>query len=412
MQKTTITAVCLLLGLLALGVGAQQGGFRPVPLQSKVANVQPMTGIMYWENRETHNTDSIVLEYFNLRYNDVVKRKGEYDWSSVEKRLADVASRKHQAVVRPYDTTPGQPSSAVPDYIKAMPGYKDLVTKSENRDTGFPDWSSAEYQRFFLEFYEKFAQKFDGDPRLAFLEVGFGLWSEYHVYSGPEILGETFPSREFQGKFFRHLAKTLKQTPWLISQDAHEAKRTPFIEQKDLLKLDFGIFDDTFHLAWKPSENLRGWEFFGRDRYKRSPCGGEIATFRNKEFEQMVASNWAAETRNFGMTFMLAEGWGRATTADKIKEHSMACGYHFKVTAFEAGPKESRVTVTNAGVAPIYYDAYPAVNGVRAKESLKFLQAGESRRFTVASGGAKPALTIECDRLVPGQRIEYDADLQ
>jgi len=125
-----------------------------------------------------------------------------------------------------------------------------------------------------------------------------------------------------------------------------------------------------------------------------------------------VASKWAAQTRNFGITFMLAEGWGRLTTLDKIKEHSMACGYRFRVTGFEAGPAASRVTVTNTGVAPIYYDAWPAVNGVRAQESLKLLAPGESRRFTVASGGAKPVLTIECDRLAPGQRIEYDADLK
>jgi hypothetical protein len=411
MRNATITAVCLLIGLLAFGVGAQQGRLRPVPLQSKVENVQPMTGIMFWENRNTRDTDSIALEYFNLRYSDVVKQKGEYDWSVVEKQLNSVASRRHQAVMRPYDTTPGQPS-AVPDYIKALPGYKDTVAKSENRDTGFPDWSIPEYQRFFLEFYEKLAQKYDNDPRLAFLEVGFGLWSEYHVYSGPELLGQTFPSREFQGAFFRHLAKNFKHTPWIVSQDSHDPKRTPFIEQKDLLKLDFGIFDDTFHLAWEPSYNLEGWQFFGRDRFKRSPCGGEIATFRTKEFEQMVASKWAAETRNFGITFMLAEGWGRLTTPDKIKQHSMACGYRFKVTGFEAGPAESGVSVTNTGVAPIYYDAYPAVNGVRAKESLKFLQPNESRRFTVAAGGAQPALTIECDRLTPGQRIEYDADLK
>jgi hypothetical protein len=73
---------------------------------------------------------------------------------------------------------------------------------------------------------------------------------------------------------------------------------------------------------------------------------------------------------------------------------------------------ESRVTVTNRGVAPIYYDAFVAVNGIRATASLKLLQSGETKEFTVASGGANPRLTIECDRLIEGQQITFDADLK
>jgi hypothetical protein len=90
----------------------------------------------------------------------------------------------------------------------------------------------------------------------------------------------------------------------------------------------------------------------------------------------------------------------------------MACGYRFEVTAFEASSSASRMTVSNAGVAPLYYDAFVAVNGVRSKESLKGLLPGESRRFEVAFGGERPKLAIECDRLAPGQQIEFHADLK
>jgi hypothetical protein len=58
------------------------------------------------------------------------------------------------------------------------------------------------------------------------------------------------------------------------------------------------------------------------------------------------------------------------------------------------------------------YDAFVAVNGMRAKESLKGLLPGESHRFDVASGGVHPKLEIECDRLVPGQRIGFEANLK
>lgn len=395
---------------LAIVMLSAQADLRPVALERRVTSVQPMTGIVMWEGSKNSATDAIQLEYSYMRYGDVVKSRGEYDWTPVERKLDASAGRRHQAVLRFWDTYPGRPS-AVPDYIKALPGYKDVVAQSEGRDTGFPDWAHPEYQRFVLEFYERFAAKYDRDPRLAFLETGFGLWAEYHVYSGPEVPGETFPSLEFQARFFRHLAAVFRETPWMISQDAHAAKRSPFASQPDLLTLAFGIFDDTFHLAWNPGYNQTGWTFFGRDRHLRSPAGGEIL-FPNRERSDLVADRWPVEARNFGITFMIAEQWPRWTSMDRIRALGLACGYRFRITAFEAGAAGSRVTVENTGVAPIYHDAYVAVNGVRARASLKLLPPGERRQFTVASGGAAPALTIESDRLVPGQTIGFDADLR
>ena len=166
----------------------------------------------------------------------------------MERKLEGIATRKHQAILRFWDTYPGR-SAGVPAYIKSLSDYQAVTAKSEKRDTGFPDWSHPEYQRFVLEFYQKFAQRYDRDGRLAFLETGFGLWSEYHIYSGPEEPGKTFPSKEFQTTFFRHLSKVFKETPWMISLDAQVAKRTPFASQSELLKLGFSIFDDSFHLA-------------------------------------------------------------------------------------------------------------------------------------------------------------------
>nr|MCU0709910.1 hypothetical protein [Pirellula sp.] len=61
---------------------------------------------------------------------------------------------------------------------------------------------------------------------------------------------------------------------------------------------------------------------------------------------------------------------------------------------------------------PIYYDAFPTVNGVRSEQSLKGLLPGERKLFEIEAGGESPTLSIECDRLVPGQKIEFDADLK
>jgi hypothetical protein len=161
----------------------------------------------------------------------------------------------------------------------------------------------------------------------------------------------------------------------------------------------------------EPGYNLEGWQFFGMDRINHAPAGGEIL-FPNQKRNDFVDANWAVQAQKFGITFMICEQWLRWISLERLREHSMACGYKFRVTEFKSNDSGSMVTVENTGVAPIYYDAYVTVNGIRSAESLKYLGAGKQRQFHIESGGNKPVLTIECDRLVPGQKIEYEADLK
>src|SRR5262249_13810398 len=115
---------------------------------------------------------------------------------------------------------------------------------------------------------------------------------------------------------------------------------------------------------------------------------------------------------DFHITFMIGDAQPQYQPIARIRAAGLACGYKFRILAFEAGPSRSRITITNSGVAPIYHDAYLAVNGVRAERSLKGLLPGQSRTDEVGSGGASPWLTITCDRLVTKQSIEFEADLK
>jgi hypothetical protein len=267
-----------------------------------------------------------------------------------------------------------------------------------------------------LAFFTAFAEKYDRDPRLAFVQVGFGLWAEYHIYDGPMTLGKTFPSPAFQAQFARHLADTFHQTPWMISVDA-AGDHTPFASSKDLLALPFGLFDDSFNHAKHARENEPNWDALGRDRWKIAPMGGEFSFFEKKDQKDALAPRgphgipFEDQAARFHVSFIIGDAQPRFQTADRVRSAGMACGYRFRVKGFDASNSRSIVTFTNTGIAPIYFDAYPAVNGVRAAESLKGLLPGQDRAFSIAAGGDAPALTIECDRLVPGQSIEYDADL-
>jgi hypothetical protein len=416
-QTRLRTSALILASLLISAECRAQERFVPVPLSSRITHVQPMTGLVFWTTSEHNRTASIQLEYSYMKYGDVVRERGQYDWTMMDRLLETVAARRHQAIVRFYYVYPGNPTT-VPAYIKALPDYHETRGRSEEKPTAFPDWSHRELQEFTLEFYEKLAARYDVDPRLAFIETGFGLWAEYHIYSGPMTLGKTFPDKSFQSAFARQLGRVFRKTPWMISVDAAAASRAPFAAHPDLLKIPFGVFDDSFLCQQHERENEPNWNFFGRDRWKRAPAGGEISYYRTHDQRQALAADgpygipFEKAAADFHITFMIANDQPKYQKLDRIRAAGLACGYKFRILKFEASASRSRVTVTNTGIAPIYHDAYLAVDGVRAERSLKGLLPGETRTDEIPAGGTAPKLTIACDRLVPGQAIEFEAELR
>lgn len=395
------------------------GDLAPISLQSSVDDVQPMTGIVLWESssNDTPAKQIIQLEYAYVGPDTIVVAQDTYDWSSFDALLDRIAGRAHQAIVRFYYVYPGR-QTTVPQYIKALGDYDETVGQSEGRTTSFPDWSHPELERAHLAFYTEFAERYDDDPRIAFLQVGFGLWGEYHIYDGPNELGEQFPDKTFQADFFRHMDASFDTLHWSISIDAGSDSYSPFASDPSLLQLRFGNFDDSFMHERHDEYNESMWDFFGHEqRYLRAPHGGELSYYTDYDQEHALdvggihGRTFEALSSKFHITYMIGNDQPDVQPVERIRSASLALGYKFRVTSFEASPSHAVVEIENVGIAPIYYDAYPAVNGVRAPQSLKGLAPGASLTAVVSSGGEAPTLTIESDRLIPGQTIGYEADL-
>ena len=393
-----------------------------IPLQSQITKVQPMTGIVLWA--DSHNdsvlkTDDqyIQLEYAYVRPSDVVIGDNLYDWTPVENLLEQIRARKKQAILRWYYVYPGR-ATAVPAYIKNYSDYHETTALSEGLQTGFPDWSHAELQQATLDFYTAFAARYDNDPRIAFVQAGFGLWGEYHIYDPGVILGKNFPSKAYQKTFLQHLATVFDELHWSISIDAGDSENTPVANDASLRALHFGNFDDSFMHKDHAQYNKDMWTIFGyEERYKHSPHGGELSYY--SDFDQQNALNisgmygrtYEQLSADFHITYMIGNDQPEYQTNQRIKDAGLANGYKFYITEFKASSSLSRVTVTNRGIAPIYYDAYVAINGVRSAQSLKGLLANPSLTIEINSGGVRPVLTIESDRLVEGQEIQFSANL-
>ena len=414
-----------LLALLPLFLSCQEdpdqpyGDYTRVPLSAKVEGVQPMTGIVMWTDHGKSAGNRIQLEFSYMLYNDVCKSKDDYDWSVVDKLLDQIAGRGHQAVLRFRYTYPGY-SCAVPDYIKQLPEYEAFNSKSEGRKTEFPDWRCSELQRFHLEFHRLFAERYDQDPRLAYLETGFGLWAEYHIYDGPFIIGRTFPSKEFQVEFFQKMESWFVHTPWMISIDAADSKYGPFRQHPELLEGRFGNFDDSFMCEDHDDYNYRSWKFFGEERYKRAPLGGEFSYYTDYDqrhcldVEGLHGRRFEDEVAKFHMTFIIGDGQQSYRSWERIVEAAGSMGYRFRILDFRVkGGVGSAVRIENFGVAPIYHDAFICVDGTRSKYNLRSLMPGDSQWVAIpdASVSGSPTLSIACDRLVSGQTIGYEADI-
>ncbi len=269
-----------------------------------------MTGIVLWDDSGHQKTNAIQLEFSYMRYSDVVSQAGVYDWTLVDKKLEAIAKRGHQGIFRFYYVYPGKQSAGL--------------------DTWFPDWTNVELKRFTKEFYTRFAERYEKDKRLAFLQTGFGLWAEYHIYDGPLQLGKTFPDKVYQTEFLKHMGATFKQLPWSISVDAADDELTPVAGNEALLGLRFGVFDDSFLNKRHAKENEPNWDDLRRNRFKRAPAGGEFSYYTDRDQKLALAPDgpygisFEQAARKFHISYMIGSDQPEYQPMSRIKEAGMA----------------------------------------------------------------------------------------
>ncbi|HTF80470.1 MAG TPA: hypothetical protein VL947_02050, partial [Cytophagales bacterium] len=424
MKKHQLLYVSVLLCLTTAMSMAQP--FSSYPLKGKITHTQPFTGIVFWaDNTEALDAlgNKVQLEFAYMLPADVVSDSGDYDWSKVESILNQAKVRGHQCILRFRYTYPGITKASVPSYLLKRVDYTSRIAKVEGLDTFLPDWSNAELKRFTLEFFTKFAARYDRDPRLAYLQVGFGSYAEYHLFDGPFELGNTFPDKAFQEAFLNHIHSRMVITPWSISIDAADGGVSPF-EAKPILKnLSFGLFDDSFmhkeHSLNDSEYNRASWLFFGTERWKKSPAGGEFSYYTEYDQEHALdlpngpyGRSFESFAAQYHLSYILGSDQYQYQSPERIGQASRALGYHFVIKSYKSNGETTEVEIQNTGIAPIYYEVYPTLGSTRSTTSLKGLIGTEIRKCIIDKGIMPgETLTLTSDKLLPGQYIEYDADL-
>jgi len=269
------------------------------------------------------------------------------DWS------APAAEGKH-VVLRVYIDYPSKPSG-LPDWLKGV------VKQTPYTDHGgglSPDYDDPRLVKAMERFIEALGRRYDGNPRVAFIQLGLlGFWGEWHTWPREELYAKPATERRVVDAFRRAFPHTM-----LMARTARGYAGTqPWL----------GFHDDMFP---EDTDNGHDWSFLagirraGRaDNWKRAAVGGEMVPHR--------ATAWLGKgaAQTFQMTershFTWVGPYGPAldrSTSPEFRAQSEALvrrlGYQYRLTevrhadAVPAGePLRVSLRGENEGVAPFYY---------------------------------------------------------
>ena len=312
------------------------------------------------------------------QWNKLNPAKGVYDWSELEKLLNALAEHNMTYALRVLPYTPSFIKSDFPpeeEYDWTPPFVYEMGAKKMQinlRGTDFrayaPIWDDTIYIRAAKEFAKALAEKYDGDPRIEYIDVRtFGEWGEWHT---SHILGSEMPADSVLFDMLDYYASVFKKTQLVLPSNGFGEVYT------HALKLGITKRDDGFiGIPGRPDTLLRAYE-------ANLPTIAEnIAGYRTMlDYDDLIPG---------GSQKWTAERWVDAITTAHLTYYVLDqdndCGYHFyndnkaladsmskvigynfrisnaellTITDSKNTTNTLNITVKNTGVAPCFFDIY------------------------------------------------------
>lgn len=365
---------CLFILLLSAAAACAQ---EPAELKLEYAPApvdNPLKGLVPYKGKRVDRFPHS-MEFSYLPLSELVVGPEKYNWSPLERLLDEVAGRGHQAVFRVFLEYPGK-TGCIPAYL-IQQGLK--VHKYENTNTQpeppapveTPDYEDPRLRQMLREFIAALGKKYDGDPRVGYIEAGLlGTWGEWHTYPRDEL----FASKAAQTEVLDAYEAAFRSTPILVRYPAGPGHETlaPNAHRR------LGYHDDSF--AWATLRTNRpedDWFFLAAmqragpqamEKWKSSPIGGEIrpeawgkvfddppGLAEIQDFSACVAQTHATWLMDSGLFLGEPVPQRRARAEERVRR----MGYEFHVPSASLGPVQNgklpvTVRIENRGVAPFY----------------------------------------------------------
>jgi chitodextrinase len=304
----------------------------------------------------------------------------DYDWSAVDSMLSEVASYGNTAAIRFYLVYPsGSPADGIPACFNG-----NVSTRSDTyNDVTDPDYDSPFLINALGKFIAAFAARYDGDPRLGFIQIGLvGNWGENHTwpYNGDPSSGgypNYMPTNADFAKIVDDFANDFHRTQVEV--------RYPYTAGGAASGLNIGYHDDSFcALEGSPLQGVTLPESLGgaswsqlqldlnqgtENKWITDSMGGEVyPPIQSDAFANYPNGSTADDVDNMEdcinlthATWMLDQGSQSTSSTDAGTDAAVEdMGYNFTAnnayfTPSASGSAEVGVQITNNGVAPFYY---------------------------------------------------------
>ncbi|MGX5654027.1 DUF4832 domain-containing protein [Geodermatophilus nigrescens] len=129
--------------------------------------------------------------------------EGVFDWTPVDRFLAECAARGEQGSFRVY-TMSGAPygTHRVPQWVVDRGAVIRATAQGE------PDYRNRTYQQHWGAFVDALAARYDGDPRIAFIDIsGYGLFNEWQANDLTDLADPAGSGDSVDASTRRHLVQ-------------------------------------------------------------------------------------------------------------------------------------------------------------------------------------------------------------
>ncbi len=312
------------------------------------------------------------------QWNKLNPAKGVYDWTELEKLLNALAEHNMGYALRvlPYspsyikgDDTPEEEYDWTPSFVYESGAKKVTATLQWNGYRAVvPVWDDPVYLLAAKEFAKALAEKYDGDPRIEYIDIRtFGEWGEWHA---SHLDGSEMPSDSIKMDMLDYYASVFKKTLLVLPSNGSGDVYTHALEL-GITKRDDGFIGtpgrpDSLRRAYEANlptiaENMAGYKTMLE--YTDVIPGGYL---------KWTPQRWVDAITTAHLTYYVLDqdsdcGYNfYKENKALVDSMSKVIGYNFTVANAELTTiRDSKnttstlgITVKNTGVAPCFFDVY------------------------------------------------------
>ena len=372
-----------------------------------------------WNNRAW---DLVTYGSGYRKWSDLHKGEGVYDWTELDELLAALAEHNMGYALRvfPYSTsfirandTPPENYDWTPKFVyeKGAKNKNATVKGNSLLESGIqaqvPVWDDSIYLKYAKEFATALAEKYDGDPRIEYIDIRtFGEWGEWHVSN---LEGSQMPSLEIQKDIVKHYASEFKKTQLVIPSDGYGEIYT-YALSLGVTKRDDGMIG----IPGTADSLVRAYEAGFPTIAENMGQYSIMLTYTDVipgDYLKWTPARWVDAITTAHLTYYVLDQDEECAYQfykdNKALADSMThvIGYNFKITDAElltisrgtTITNKLNITVKNTGVAPCFFDVYMVAEIVDSTgaalaqlgETIKIPKAtfkdGDVKEFSFAS---------------------------